>query len=334
VRARRPLSSVGEFGLIELIAGTPACDRPDIVRAIGDDAAVLSIGARQCLLATTDVLNESVHFNLESTSGYLLGRKSLAVNISDIAAMGGTPRYYLVGLSLPKHVSLDFVRALYRGLRAQAKRFNIALVGGDTVTGNTLSISITLIGLADKRRIVYRSGARPGDLVFVSGTLGDSALGLALLQQGSPVASRNQLIRRHLDPEPRAELGCALAQARIATGMIDISDGLAADLGHILEQSNVGAELYLERLPLSRAYRQQCSALCDDYYAPAVCGGEDYELLFTAAPARRSAVEACALKTGVAVTCIGTITGDKKRLSIIDGQSREYKLRKKGFSHF
>ncbi len=137
-------------------------------------------------LATTDVLNESVHFSLDTTTPYLLGRKSLAVNISDIAAMGGRPLYYLVGLSLPSHLSLDFVRALYRGMHSQAKRFNVALLGGDTVaSSNGLSIAVTLIGSAHPRRIVYRCGARPGDLIFVSGTLGDSALGLTLLQQGS-----------------------------------------------------------------------------------------------------------------------------------------------------
>ncbi|MBM4310085.1 MAG: thiamine-phosphate kinase [Deltaproteobacteria bacterium] len=334
-RAAKPLSSVGEFGLIDLIARTSACERPDVVRAIGDDAAVLSAGTRTCLLATVDVLNESVHFSLDSTSPYLLGRKSLAVNISDIAAMGARPLYCLVGLSLPKHMSLDFVRELYRGIQAQAKRFKVALVGGDTVAARgVLSIAVTLIGRAEKRRIVYRSGARPGDLVFVSGTLGDSALGLALLQQGSPVSSRNHLIRRHCDPEPRVALGQALAHACLATSMIDISDGLAADLGHILEQSRVGAELQLEHLPLSKAYQRQCPSLCDDFYAPAVCGGEDYELLFTAAPRRRKAVAECSRTAGVAVTCIGRITGPGGKLRIFDSTGREYTPVKKGFCHF
>ncbi len=318
-----------------MIAAASAFKRPDVVRAIGDDAAVLSAGARECLLATVDVLNESVHFSLESTTPYLLGRKSLAVNISDIAAMGGRPLYYLVGLSLGPHVSIDFIRTLYRGMHAQARRFGIALVGGDTVsTGNGLSIAVTLIGSAHSRRVVYRRGAQPGDLVFVSGTLGDSALGLALLQQGLSVASRNHLIRRHLDPEPRVALGCALAEARLATSMIDISDGLAADLGHILEQSRVGAEIYLESLPLSRAYRQQCACLSGDFYAPALGGGEDYELLFTAVPKRRAAVEQCARSAGVEVCCIGRITGDKAKLRIIDNQGKEYKPEKKGFCHF
>jgi thiamine-monophosphate kinase len=335
VRVQRPLSSVGEFGLIDLIAGTCACERPDIIHSIGDDAAVCTSVPRQCLLATTDVLNESVHFRLESTTPYLLGRKSLAVNISDIAAMGARPLYYLVGLSLGPHVSLDFIRALYRGLHAQARRFGIALVGGDTVrTRNGLSIAVTLIGSAHTRRVVYRRGARPGDLIFASGTLGDSALGLTLLQQGSPVSSRHHLIRRHLDPEPRVALGQALAASRLATSMIDISDGLAADLGHILEQSRAGAELYLEKLPLSRAYQQQCTSLCDDYYAPAVCGGEDYELLFTAPPSLRAAVEACSSTTGVKVTCIGVITETPDRLRIVDATGKEYTPDEKGFRHF
>jgi len=318
-----------------MIAAASACRRPDVVRAIGDDAAVFTAGPRQCLLATVDVLNESVHFSLESTSPFLLGRKSLAVNISDIAAMGARPLYYLVGLSLPKHMSLDFVRELYRGMRSQAQRFNVALAGGDTVAASGgLSISITLLGQAEKRRVVYRSGARPGDLVFVSGTLGDSALGLRLLQQGTGVSARNHLIRRHLDPEPRVALGRALAGAGLATSMIDISDGLAADLGHILEQSGAGAEVYLEKLPVSRSYRRDCPRLSDDFYAPALGGGEDYELLFTASPRRRSAVEACALKAGTAVTCIGRITGEKKKLRIIDDTGAQYRLAKKGFCHF
>ena len=164
------------------------------MRAIGDDAAVFIAPGQDRLLATTDVLNESVHFSLDTTTPYLLGRKSLAVNLSDIAAMGGRPLYYLVGLSLPSYLSLDFVRALYRGMHSQAQRFNVALLGGDTVAAsNGLSIAVTLIGSAHPRRIVYRRGARPGDLVFVSGTLGDSALGLTLLQQGSPASSRNHL---------------------------------------------------------------------------------------------------------------------------------------------
>ena len=305
------------------------------MRAIGDDAAVFTSSGQDRFLATTDVLNESVHFNLDTTTPYLLGRKSLAVNISDIAAMGGRPLYYLVGLSLPSYLSLDFVRALYRGMQAQAKRFNVALLGGDTVAAsNGLSIAVTLIGSAHPRRIVYRCGAHPGDLIFVSGTLGDSALGLTLLQQGEKDAPKNYLIRRHCDPEPRVELGSALVQARLATSMIDVSDGLAADLGHVIEESCVGADIHLERLPLSRSYQRQCLSLFDDYYAPAVCGGEDYELLFTVAPRHRKAVEECGRKAGVAVTCIGRITGHGEQLCSLDSTGREYTPAKKGFCHF
>jgi thiamine-monophosphate kinase len=305
------------------------------MRAVGDDAAVFAGPGGDCFLVTVDVLNESVHFSLDTTTAYLLGRKSLAVNISDIAAMGGTPLYYLVGLSLPRHCSSDFVRALYRGMHSQALRFGVGLMGGDTVAASDrISIAVTLIGTADRKRVVYRRGACRGDLVFVSGTLGDSALGLALLQQGRGASTGNHCIRRHLDPEPRVALGCALAEAGLATSMIDISDGLAADLGHILEESCVGADVFLEHVPLSRAYTRQAAGLCDDVYAPALSGGEDYELLFTAPPARRKAVESCARKLGVDVSCIGAITGEKGRLRIIDEKGREYTLQKKGFCHF
>ena len=334
-RARKPISAVGEFGLIELIARQSACDRPDVERAIGDDAAVFTGSGHDCFLATTDVLNESVHFSLDTTTPYLLGRKSLAVNLSDIAAMGGRPLYYLVGLSLPSHIPLDCVRALYRGMQAQARRFNVVLLGGDTVAASGgLSISITLIGRAHPGRILYRCGARPGDLVCVSGTLGDSALGLALLQQGGRVSSRQHLIRRHLDPEPRVALGSVLADGGFATSMIDVSDGVAADLGHILLASKVGAELHLEQLPLSWAYRRQCPQLCADMYTPALSGGEDYELLFTVPPSKREAVDACARALGIAVSCIGHITGPEDSLRIIDAEGKEYKLDEKGFCHF
>jgi len=296
---------------------------------------VFSGSGQDRFLATTDVLNESIHFDLKSTTPYLLGRKSLAVNLSDIAAMGGRPLYYLIGLSLPNYLSPAFVRALYRGMQAQATCFDAALLGGDTVAASGgLSISVTLLGRAHPHRVLYRSGARPGDLVFVSGTVGDSALGLALLQKGTRISSRQHLVRRHLDPEPRVGLGCALADAKLVTSMIDVSDGVAADLGHILDASRVGAEVYLEQLPLSRAYQQQCPGLCVDVYAPALSGGEDYELLFTAAPKKRSAVEACARKIGVALSCIGRITGSNERLKIIDGEGQEYKLDEKGFRHF
>jgi thiamine-monophosphate kinase len=334
-RALKPLSSVGEFGLIALIACQSACARSDVERAIGDDTAVFKAPGQDRFLATIDVLNESVHFDLNSTTPYLLGRKSLAVNLSDIAAMGGRPLYYLVGLSLPQYLTPAFVRSLYRGMQARARSFNVVLLGGDTVASSGgLSISVTLIGRAHPRKILYRSGARPGDLVFVSGTVGDSALGLALLQKGTKTSSRQYLVRRHLDPEPRVAMGSALADAGVATSMIDISDGVAADLGHILDESRVGAEVYLEQLPLSQAYRRQCTVLCGDVYAPALTGGEDYELLFTAAPGSRKSVEACARKTGIAVSCIGRITADRGRLRILDGNGKEYKPAKKGFCHF
>jgi thiamine-monophosphate kinase len=334
-REAKPLSSVGEFGLIELIARQSASDRPDVQRAIGDDAAVFAGPGPNRFLVTTDVLNESVHFSLNTTSPYLLGRKSLAVNLSDIAAMGGIPLYFFVGLSVPGNLPVTVVHALYRGMHSQAGRFNVALLGGDTVAASGgLSISITLIGKAHPRRILYRSGARPGDLIYVSGTLGDSALGLVLLHQGARVRPKQHLMRRHLDPEPRIELGQALAEARLATSMIDISDGVVADLGHILEQSNAGAELHCGQIPLSQAYRRECPRLFSDMYAPALSGGEDYELLFTAAPRRRTAVETLARTLGIALTCIGSITGDEGTLRIIDEKGKVYKLEDKGFRHF
>jgi len=182
--------------------------------------------------------------------------------------------------------------------------------------------------------VLYRSGACPGDLICVTGTLGDAALGLEMLAEGSGVSRRNTLVRKHLDPVPRVAEARAIAGLKAATSMIDISDGLLADLGHILDQSRAGARISLPALPLSGAYRKRCRAAGRDFFREALCGGEDYELLFTIRPDCRAAVERLVRKHGTSVACIGHITGTPSELVVWDESGKPAMFAETGYSHF
>ncbi len=328
------IKKLGEFGLIEKIARSAAVSDPQVVKAIGDDAAVVSLNSTACLLVTTDILKEGIHFKKEYSSPFVLGKKCLAVNLSDIAAMGGMPQYYFVSIAIPPDTQYGFIRELYRGMQAQARRFGVQLLGGDTTASqDSLVVSITLLGKAAKSHVLYRHGAGPGDLIFVTGTLGDSALGLMLLEKGG-VPAHNGLVKRHSDPQPRIEAGQALACSRVASAMMDISDGLAGDLRHIMKQSRVGARIFLDRLPLSAAYRRQCPALVRNFYTPALCGGEDYELLFTVPRRNEKRVRLLAEKLALPMTCIGEITDKRRGLVVADRHGKRVRPLPTGFRHF
>jgi thiamine-monophosphate kinase len=323
------LAQLGEFGLIGRIAGrVPAADR--VLLGIGDDTAATVPQPGTVTLSTSDMLVEGVHFDLAYSDPRSLGRKSLAVNLSDIAAMGGVPRTFLLSLAIPPTLTVEFVDAFTTGLLEQAARFDVILVGGDTCAAHAgLVISITLLGEQSPERIVRRQGARPGDLVCVTGTLGDAAVGLAQLRQG---VRSGAAAARHLDPEPRVAAGIALAAAGLPTAMIDVSDGLAADLGHILQQSGVGARLELASLPLSPAYRQAMAGH-EAPLLPALTGGEDYELLFTVPPDRLHELTELAGRLGVACTVMGVITATPG-LSLITPDGSDYRLPTAGYDHF
>ncbi len=324
------LAEIGEFALIAAIKEM-AAKGEGAIKGIGDDAAVLRPSAGKVLLVTTDLLLEGVHFNLEFIDPYRLGRKALAVNLSDIAACGGQPRAMLASLAIAPDTELTFVQALYQGMIEQTQEFEVGLVGGDTSRGEKLMISIVLIGEAEEDKIVYRSGARKGDLIFVTGTLGDAALGLQQLKQGKKDGG---LVHKHLAPVPRVREGREIALRGLATAMIDISDGLVADLGHIAEQSNVGAEVRLSRLPLSKEYRQEVKGYSPDAYQLALAGGEDYELLFTAVPAKEKAVAKLAKELGTPFTMIGEITAASQGVSVYGENGKEYPIKQKGHDHF
>jgi thiamine-monophosphate kinase len=342
------ISDLGEFGLIGRIQKLVPRKSSSTLIGIGDDAAAVKISASHTLLITTDALLEGVHFDLSYTDFFSLGWKSASVNLSDIAAMGGVPRYCLTALGIPAGISVEQVTEFYRGFNALLKRHATELVGGDTCFSRRgLVISVTALGEGDPSRIVTRAGARPGDRLFVTGALGESAAGMELLESGvrshesgvgskklrsairDPQSAIEKLIARHLRPVPRVEWGRKLALSGCVSAMIDLSDGLSSDLAHICEQSRVGADIIADRIPLSPALRRMSGTLARPLLRYALSGGEDYELLFTVSPAKVKKL--CSLK--LPVTEIGSITSGET-VSLVDPQGGKKPLSPSGYEHF
>ncbi len=299
---------------------------------IGDDAAVTALSAGMQLLTTTDMLLEDVHFRRSWHDPYRLGRKSLAVSISDIAAMGGIPRWALLSFAIPPDLPLDFIDEFMRGFLAMASEYRVALIGGDTCSSRSgLTVSVTVMGEQRPDRIVRRSGAAPEEDIWVTGTVGDAALGLKLLETGDTVS--DELLFRLLDPSPRVSAALALAEAGLATAMIDVSDGVLADYGHIAELSGAGGSIRLDALPLSSAFRRHAAQLPAVPYQLALSGGEDYELCFTARRSDREKIGDCVKKCGIAVTRIGIVTS-LPGVTAVNPDGSPYSDQAKGFNHF
>jgi len=327
------LREIGEFGLINRIRKWTSSSDPALLKGIGDDVAVIESGAKVWLI-TTDLLIEDIHFKLTWTDPFHLGRKALFVNLSDIAAVGGIPKYFLISLGVPENLSLSFLSSFYRGLKDGAKRFGVDLIGGDTSVSRKIVINICLMGEGKRGSLLFRSGARVGDDLFVSGTLGDAALGLKILQKNGLHAEPTGLTRKHLSPSPRIQLGQILATRHWATAMIDVSDGLLIDTNHLLEESGVGARIWEDRIPLSKLYQRWINSFSKSSYQFALSGGEDYELLFTALPEMRKRILHRALSFKIPITQIGEIVPKKEGLHLIRKDGKEYSPSHLGFEHF
>lgn len=331
------IKDIGELKLIQRIADNYRSSLSSIVTGIGDDAAALKISENNILLTTCDLLLEDVHFNLNFTDSYQLGRKSLAVNLSDIAAMGGTPRFFLVSLALPPHLPIEFIDDLYRGMTDLADEFDTKLVGGDTnASPDKLMINITLLGEANPDHLLKRSGAQVGDSIFVTGTLGDAALGFFILEFDKNMNrsySHNTLTSRHLSPYPRIKEGIRIAENRLASAMIDISDGLLIDLRRILTLSKLGATIYIPQLPLSKEFKQYQGKLKHNKIDFALKGGEDYELLFTSPQNKEKELLKLGQTLGVPINKIGEVTSSEE-LVILDQNHKSYPIDDQGYDHF
>ncbi|MDD2501580.1 MAG: thiamine-phosphate kinase [Geobacter sp.] len=328
------LSSLGEFGLIDQIrARFPQPAAPEL--GIGDDAALLSPSAGCQVVVSTDLLAEGVHFDLGFGPARLLGRKSLAVNLSDIASMGAIPRWFFLSLAIPAGFPLETIEDLLDGLAEQAAEHGCILAGGDTCGSKSgLVISVTIMGEQRPELILKRSGAQLDDEVWVSGFLGDSALGLKLLMEGVRLGGADDpLLLRQLDPTPRCDLGLKLAETGLVHAMIDISDGLLADLGHIGEQSDCGAEIMLSQLPLSTSFQTCAAALPIIPWHLAISGGEDYELCFTAPRCNHAAIQKISKTAGIPLTVVGKVTNSGQVKAILpDGTI--FKPSASGYTHF
>jgi thiamine-monophosphate kinase len=327
-----------EIELVRAIRKVLSGDAPGVVVAVGDDAAVVEPGRHQGIL-TADMLVDGVHFDLETTSPHDLGHKAVVVNVSDVAAMGGSPRYGLATIGLPPRVEGAWVMELYGGMREAADECGMALVGGDTSRSDRAVLSVTVYGEVPSGRAVTRSGARPGDVLVVTGSLGGSAGGLrvgrARTDEQKDLLSTEwgrDLLARHERPVARVGEGRTLAEAG-ATAMIDLSDGLSLDLARVCEESGVGARVRVPDLPLAPGLVDLAAATGVDPYDLALHGGEDYELL-AAVPrdavdhARRRIVE----RYGTRVTEIGEVTEGPGVVAVRG--DREEPLEPKGWDHF
>ncbi|MBI6527737.1 thiamine-phosphate kinase [Proteus vulgaris] len=319
----------GEFSLIKQYFTSQPVKRKDVSTGIGDDCAILTVPEKQQVAISTDTLVSGIHF-LPSISPEDLAYKALAVNISDLAAVGADPSWASLALTLPDTNS-EWLEAFSRSFFALADYYAIQLIGGDTTRG-PLSLTITIQGLVPQGTALLRSGAKIGDWIYVTGFLGDSAAGLAILQnrlQPTEKEHSDYFVARHLRPQPRLLQGQALRH--LATSAIDISDGLISDLNHILTASGCGARLNLDALPYSPAMKAQVSEEQAEIWA--LSGGEDYELCFTVPEINRGALEIALAHTGADFHCIGQIMPIAEGIRYLrDGKDVHPNL--KGFDHF
>ncbi|MEC4888928.1 MAG: thiamine-phosphate kinase [Nitrospira sp.] len=313
---RKAATPIQEFPLIRQLQRRFERKSPSVLQGIGDDAAVVSIPSGDWTVLTTDLLAEDVHFDLRTAALASVGYRAAMANLSDVAAMGATPRFLLVSIAIPPSLRTADITQLYRGLMQACDGYDVQLIGGDTSASRQgLFLSITLLGTAKHGRALFRHGAKIGDSLYVTGTIGDSLAGLQLLTNArrtvrSPrlrPADRRFLINRHLHPTARVQEGLWLNQARFATSAIDLSDGLSGDLRHICEQSRVGATVDVAQLPLSPACRAYAETQGIDPATLALAGGEDYELLFTVAPRHERSLERQARARGFQITKVGVI---------------------------
>jgi thiamine-monophosphate kinase len=331
------LKEIGEFGFIQKIS-QGCLIRPDnIIKGIGDDAAAFITEPGYLTLITTDLLVERIHFLREAISGFDLGYKSLAVNLSDIAAMGGTAREAFVSIAIPEDCELDYLEQIYSGIKNLAARFKVNVLGGDT-TGSRIDLIINIIvqGIVTRQELLCRDAARPGDIIFSTGFLGDSRAGLHLILNkiAADTGTLKSLLRAHLVPEPHLREGRFLARQRGVHAAIDTSDGLSSDLEHIVEESRVGARLFADKIPVSRELKEFCTRFDFDPIDYALAGGEDYTLLCTTTPESADRIaDAFAKEFKRPLFKIGEITAENQ-LMLIYPDAKTKSITLTGWDHF
>lgn len=338
---RTELSTLGEFGLIERINQQFTPTLPQTIKGIGDDAAVIDTGSDEYTLVSTDMLIEGVHFDLSYAPLKHLGYKAVAVNVSDIAAMNGTPRQITVSIGLSNRFSVEAIDELYAGIQTACEAYKVDLVGGDTSASRSgLVLSVTAIGTVKKDKIAYRNGAQPNDVICVTGDLGAAYLGLQLLEREKreflenpnmqpQLEDKAYLVGRQLKPEARTNIIYELNDAGLVpTSMIDVSDGLASEILHLCKQSGTGAQVFEEHIPVA----DETFLTADEFklspLTAALNGGEDYELLFTI---KQTDYEK--IKNSPHISFIGFMTNDPSAVEIVTKGGGRFPVQAQGWQH-
>jgi thiamine-monophosphate kinase len=337
---RTPLSDLGEFGLIEHLTKSIKTANKSTQKAVGDDAAVMNYGTK-CVVASTDILLEGIHFDLTYTPLKHLGYKAAVVNFSDIYAMNAQPTQLLVAVGISTRFCVEDIEQIYEGIKLACEKYNVDIVGGDTSTSFTgLILSLTILGEVDKEKICYRNGAKPNDLICLTGNIGAAYMGLQLLEREKRVFEGNSnvqpqfdgydyVLQRFLKPEARRDIIDLMAEADInPTSMIDISDGLSSEIMHVCRQSNCGVRIYLERIPIASQTFKISEEMGIDAVTAALNGGEDYELLFTLPLALRDQI-----KDLGGIDVIGHITEAHTGAYLITPDGSEVVLQAQGWRH-
>ena len=329
-----------ERELIEQIRRLVGGNSDELLQGIGDDCAVISKTTDTAWLLTMDTLLEGVHFDLDLHPPEQLAEKSLAVNVSDIAAMGGKPLFVLLSLGLPRGFDEEWFGRFSSGLARALEDYGCLLIGGDTVASpGPVALTLTVVGEAQVSKILYRSKARIGDSIWVSGSLGLSAAGFELLHMDRVAPELQLLLDAHLRPRARVDLGMKLAESGLVHAMMDISDGLATDLAHLARASGVGAKIFGNHLVIHPALKQAAAMLDKDPLQWMLQGGEDYELLFTAAPEKSDQLVQLTASSGLSLSRVGTVVSGSGVTLVTGGGVGETGMREipvsyQGFDHF
>jgi len=329
------LTELGEFGFINRIKVDALVRLYQGLVGIGDDCALFKVSPGMTALLTTDMLVERVHFLREVMPPYQIGYKSLAVNLSDIAASGGIPKEAFVSIAVPESVSVEDLEQIYSGMKELGRQFDVNITGGDT-TGSfqDLVINIALTGEIEEGLALFRSGAKEDDLICVTGCLGDSAAGLDLILNHLDLKDNfPELIKRHFMPWPHIQQGRVIAKSKLAHAMMDISDGLASDIRHICQASELGAVIHEPELPLSDSFREYSSKFKPDYLKTAIGIGEDYNLLLTLPEANFPVLKKLLNEEGYHLFHVGEMTSERQ-IMLTDSKGRSQPLQIGGWDHF
>ncbi len=328
------IKELGEFRFIDRVKQGCVVRPGGVIKAIDDDCCVFRTPEKKVNLLTTDMLVENIHFIRDAIPAFTLGRKSLAVNISDIAAMGGVPGEAVISLAIPETVEVDYLDKFYEGMRSMCGEFMVNILGGDTTSSpQHLAINIALTGWAAEDEVLYRDGARPGDIVFLTGHVGSSAAGLDIVLTKREFAGKQELLDAHYDPRPQVKEGRIISGLKAAHSLIDVSDGIASDLGHICRQSGAGAVLDWSDIPVTETFRKYCAQFQEDPERLALHVGEDYVLLGTHPAEKAVILKEALLSRGCRYFPIGRIVeGYGIKLQMPDGAIKP--IPDRGYDHF